>query len=235
MSRLTWDDRQYYGGADRGVVYPRSGEVEVWNGLIAITEKPKDIRQRVRYRDGVRVLNARFEDSYFASINCFTYPDVVLGARTVFNMAYRVKKANGYEIHLIYNAIASIPGGAYKQHNEVSTFTLDISTKPEPMPMLRSPSAHLIVDTSAAYLPAVEIFENLLYGDALSEPRFPQPDEIAVMFDINALFKVIDNGDGTATISAPDEVFEWLSETQAIVDWPYVNSVSEDTVRLRNF
>lgn len=234
MSRLTWAERDYQSGSDRGVLYFHAGEVEVWNGLITVTEKPTDIYERVRYRDGVRFLNRRAEDSFSATIECFTYPDAVLRAQSVFDMTYRVRTAKGYEIHVVYNAIARAPGGKYTQ-NDASTFSFDISTRPMPMPLLRKPSAHLIIDTAAAYPPAVGEFEKLLYGDDHSEPRLPRPDEITSIFDVNALFQVVDNGDGTATISAPDEVFAWISETYAIANWPYVNEVDEDTVRIRNF
>lgn len=235
MSRLTWDDRNYDLGADRGVVYLHNGEVEVWNGLTAVTEKPSDIRTRVRYRDGVRSLNQRAEDSYSATVECYTYPDAILGARTAFDMSYRVRTGKGYEIHLVYNAIARSTGAAYKQQDDLTPFTIDILTKPRVMPLLRSPSAHVIVDASKAYPPAVAAVETILYGDDHDEPRFPNPEDLVPIFDVNALFKVVDNGDGTATLTAPDDVFEWLSATEADVDWPYVNRVSEDTLRIRSF
>lgn len=235
MTRLTWDDRQHYGGCDRGVVYFQNGEAAVWNGLTAVTEKPSDLRTRVRYRDGQKSVNQRVEDSFSATVECFTYPDTVLGARTVFNMSYRVQTLKGYEIHLVYNAIARVTGAAYQQEDQITPFTFDITTKPRPMPLERMPSAHLIIDTSTAFPGAVAEIEAVLYGSDVIQPRFPVPDDLVPIFDINAYFTVIDNGDGTATITAPDEIFEWLSETQAIADWPYVNSVDEETVRIRNF
>lgn len=235
MTRLTWDDRQNYGGCDRGVIYFHNSDVQVWNGITAVTEKPSDLRTRVRYRDGQKSLNKRAEDSFAATVECFTYPDAVLGPRTVFDMSYRVNTAKGYEIHLVYNAIARVTGGAYKQENEVTPFTIDITTKPRAMPLLRLPSAHLVIEASKAFPGAVAEVESTLYGGDETEPRFPTPEELVPIFDLNAYFTVIDNGDGTATITAPDEIFEWLSETQAIADWPYVNPVDEDTVRIRSF
>lgn len=235
MSRLTWEDRDYQDGVDRAAVYIHGGNVNVWNGLITVTEKPSDIRQKIRYVDGVRTLNYRAEDSYASSVECFTYPDVMLGARTVFDLTYRIKTLKGYQIHLVYNAIARSPGKGYRKENDPGTFTLDISTKPRAMPLLRSPSAHIVIDTAQAYPPVVDLFEDLIYGNDDDSPRFPDPDELIPLFDVNALFQVVDNGDGTATISAPDEVFDWLSDTQAIANWPYVNPVDANTVRIRNF
>lgn len=234
MSRLTWTERKYYSGVDRGVVYSRSGSVEVWNGLISVAEKPSDIRTRVRYMDGRKTVNQRSEDSFAATIDCHTYPTVLTKTRAEFDLTYRVKTNNGYEIHIVYNALGRFAGGLYAQ-NETTPFTFDIFTRPKEMPLLRKPSAHLVIDTSLAYGPVVDKFEEVLYGTDLAEPRLPGPEEVVDIFDVNALFQVVDNGDGTATISAPDEVFAWFSATYAIVDWPYVTTVDEDTVRIRNF
>lgn len=235
MSRLTWSERKHYSGLDRAAVYSRTGSVEVWNGLISVTEDPSDIRERVRYRDGRKIINQRSEDSFKATAECFTYPDILVNPRATFNLTYRVKTSKGYEIHLVYNAMFQVKPGKYAQEDEVTPFNLVISTRPEPMPLLRKPSAHLVIDGSVAYPPVVTAFEDFLYGDEELEPRFPSPDELVTVFDVNALFQVIDNGDGTATLSAPDEVFEWLSSTHAIADWPYVNQIAEDTVRVRNW
>jgi hypothetical protein len=234
MSRLTWTERKHYGGVDRGAVYSRNGSVEAWNGLISVTEKPSDIRERVRHRDGMKTINQRVSDSFSATAECWTYPQLLSNHRTIFDFSYRSRTSTGYEIHLVYNALAHMTGVQYAQ-DEASPLTFDIWTRPRAMPLERMPSAHLIIDSSEAYPPVVAAFEDLLYGDGESDPRFPDPEELITIFDINALFQVVDNGDGTATISAPDEVFEWLSDTHAIADWPYVNNVDEDTVRIRNF
>ena len=234
MSRLTWTERKHYGGVDRGAVYSRSGSVEAWNGLISVTEKPSDIRERVRYRDGKKTLNQRVSDSFSATVECWTYPPLLSSNRVTFDLSYRTQTSTGYEIHLVYNAMAHITGTQYNQ-GEASPLTFDIWTRPRPMPLERMPSAHLVIDSSEAHAPVIAAVEDLLYGDSDSEPRFPTPDELIPLFDINALFKVIDNGDGTATLDAPDWVFEWFNSYEGQADWPYVNVVTEDTVRLRNF
>lgn len=235
MSRLTWDDRNYSSGADHAVVYPRNGEIVVWNGLTEVTEKPSDIRERVRYRDGVRSVNQRAEDSFAATVVCFTYPDAVSNPRSVFDMSYRVKTGKGYEIHLVYNAMARSTGGVYKQGDVLTPFTLDIFTRPRAMPLMRMPSAHVVLDASTAYPSAIVEVEKILYGDDHTDPRMPSPDDLVPIFDLNSYFQVVDNGDGTATLIAPDDIFEWLSATEAEVDWPYVNRVSDDTLRIRSF
>lgn len=234
MSRLTWTERKHYGGVDHGVVYSRNGSVETWNGLISVTEKPSDIRERIRHRDGQKTINQRVSDSFSATVECWTYPQLLSNRRAIFDFSYRTQTSSGYEIHLVYNALANITGTQYAQ-DEASPLSFDIWTRARAMPLERMPSAHLIIDSSDAFPGAVAAFENVLYGDVDVAPRFPEPEELITIFDLNSLFQVVDNGDGTATLIAPDEVFEWFNAYEGRADWPYVNQVTPDTVRLRNF
>lgn len=234
MSRLTWEQKDYSAGVDRGALYFADGEVVPWNGLISVDENTGELNSSVRYLDGRRIVNRLTDDAFTASVDCYTYPERLDRHRGIFDMSYRSAKGSGHEIHLIYNALARV-GKAKYVYNAASSLQLDIATRPRPMPLLRAPSAHVIVDTSLAYPPIVDALEDILYGTADVAPRLPNPEELAELFDVNALFQVVDNGDGTATLTAPEEVFHWLSETHARVDWPYVNQVDEDTVRLRNF
>lgn len=219
MTTLTWNERKHYVGVDHGVVYSKTGSVAVWNGLMSVVEKPTDIRERVRYRDGRRFVNHRKEDSFAATVECLTYPEGLLSSRSTFDMSYRVKTSSGYEIHLVYNALAYASSKTYAQ-NEVTPFTFDISTKPMLMPMNHAPSAHLIIDSVQTSSDALSALEKILYGEEYSDPRMPLAEELVDVFDVNALFKVIDNGDGTFTLEAPDEVFKWLGDTLFEVDWP---------------
>lgn len=234
MTRLTWTERKHYNGVDRGVLYSQDGSVEVWNGLTTVTQSPEDIRERVRYRDGIKTVSHRSEDSYSASIECFTYPDMLLDRRRPLNFTYRTQTNKGYEIHLVYNALFQTPAGNYTQRDP-SPFSISAWTKPNPMPMQFAPTAHVIVDSTLTYSGALTAFETLLYGDELQEPRLPLPEELVDLFDINALYQVIDNGDGTFTLDAPDEVFEWLSATEFSADWPNAVYLDSDTYVVRNW
>lgn len=249
MSRLTWTERDYSAGVDRGVVYSRAGSVEAWNGLISVTEKPVDIRTRVRYRDGERTVNHRSEDAFAATIECFTYPDSLVQSwsnpNTAFDFSYRTKKAAGHEIHLVYNVIPRLAGAQYVQAQaEATPFMFDIYTKPRPITQgqgelrrLFGPTAHLIVDTTDAAPDVVEGLEAALYGLDDFDPMMPSPQQVFSIFDINALYSVTDNGDGTFTIEAPDEIIEWLSATQFQASWPDPAStyLNETTYAIANW
>lgn len=246
MSRLTWTERDYSAGVDRGVVYSRAGSVEAWNGLISVAEKPVDIRTRVRYRDGERTVNHRSEDAFAATIECFTYPDSLVQSwknpNTAFDFTYRTKKTGGYEIHLVYNAIPRLAGGQYVQA-EATPFMFDIYTKPRAIvdsadpPQAFAPTAHLILDSTDAAPDVIEVMEAMLYGIADFSPLMPSPNQVFSMFDINALYSVTDNGDGTFTLEAPDDTIDWVSATEFKADWPdpataYLN---EDTYTVRSW
>lgn len=234
MTRLTWTEGKHYGGVDRGVVYSRSGLAQVWNGLISVTEIPTDIRQRVRYRDGVKIVNHRSEESFSATIDCFTYPDSFLDTRMPFDMSYRVKTSKGHEIHLIYNAMAQVKTNKHSQLDP-SGIAISVWTRPNPVSLGYAPTAHLVIDETLAYPPAFAAFETVLYGAVDSDPGIPSPNEVFNLFDVNALYKVIDNGDGTFTLEAPDDVFEWMSATAFEADWPTAVYLDSDTYTVRNW
>lgn len=57
--------------------------------------------------------------------------------------------------------------------------------------------SHFIIDTEVAYPETIVAFEKVLYGDDETEARLPSPLEVFDIFEANARFRVIDNGDGT--------------------------------------
>jgi hypothetical protein len=64
--------------------------------------------------------------------------------------------------------------------------------------------------------------ENVLYGTEDTPARLPEPEEIMELFIENALVKVTDNGDGTVTISGPDEAIYLWTTGQYKINWPSV-------------
>lgn len=237
MTRLNWSlVRDYEIGVDRGVFYPRDNAAEVWSGLVSVTENTADISERVRYVEGRKIANFRREDSFSATVSAFSHPSSFLqNPRIPFGMSYRVETAKGYNIHLVYNALAYISGRNYGQADNPEPISFDISTVPSAIPEM-SPSAHLVVDTVNAYPGSISQLEDILYGiDAGAEGRLPTPSEVFDIFELNAMFKIIDNGDGSFTMDAPDEYIEWLSATMAEADWPRVTYLNTDTYAIRSW
>lgn len=215
--RLTWDVRSFEDELDRGSIYLQNGGVKPWNGLISVNEKPVEVASRISHLDGVRVANERSEESFSATIEAFTYPDEVLHRRP-FGLSYRTRINESHKIHLVYNVLARMTERTYAQ-DEATPFSFDISTRPVPIPGAK-PGAHLIVDISKANSATIFDLENVLYGYESGQARLPLPAEVIELFDAHVLITVIDNGDGTFTVSGPDEVVRMLDDTTFMVDSP---------------
>ncbi len=231
MAKLTWDEANYDTGLDRGVFFSPEGEAEAWSGLISVGEKPVTLRELIRYQDGVKILNRRAEDSFSATVTAFTIPSIYVDQKE-FGFSYRTQSSRGPKIHLVYQARMKQPG-TVRKYGDVSTFKFDISTRPVVVPDAKA-SARLIIDTEFAYPEALSNFEDMLYGTDELSPRLPSPSEVLGLFEDYALYKVIDNGDGTFTLEAPDNMIEMLTASLFEVDWPRVVYLDEHTYYLRN-
>lgn len=232
MSRLRWDDRDYDFGLDRGVLYLPNTSGVAWNGLISVDETPSEDTERVRYIDGVKTLLQRRSGEFSGKIEAYTYPNslenvIASRGRMPFGFSYRVTKPNGYLIHLVYNATIS-PGGFSWDQSEITTFSWTFTTKPEYVPVGRV-SAHLIIDTSKAYSTTVEDFENVIYGDDSAAAYLPSPTVVLDIFEENSIVRVIDHGDGTYTVTGPDDVIQMLDSTSYSIDWPSAVMIDADT------
>jgi hypothetical protein len=228
MSKLTWDTRDYELGLDRGIYFPKIGLAEAWNGLLSVDEPAEDISSLVTYRDGIKVIDHKAPGSFAAAISTYSLPFSFLSnLKTPFGFSYRVKTEKGYRIHLVYNALAHIADAKYIQR-EPTPFSFSISTVPIVIPYGK-PSAHIMIDTGIAWPEAVSDFEAILYGTLDSDPRLPLPEEVYSIFDVNALFRITDNGDGTYTMDGPDSAFDWIDPTMVGVEWPRVVYVDYET------
>jgi hypothetical protein len=188
--------------------------------------KSVDLKTRVRYIDGEKYVNQRSEASFQASVKAFSLP-ASFDPRKSFSFSYRVMTGTGSKIHLVYNAMATTPTQTHEQERP-GPFGFDISTMPVPVPE-SNPSAHLIIDTTYAWPEVMSVFEDILYGSESQTPRMPLPSEILDIFEVNARYRVIDNGDGTFTLEMPDEDLDWISPTLFETYWPkivYIDSES---------
>lgn len=224
MARLEWVV-DYDAGVDRGVVYSADGYATAWNGLVSVQESPSDLRTIFTYRDGIKIANIRAEDSFAAGIECLSYPEELSGNREV-GISYRV----GTKIHLVYNARAKI-GDREFVHEDPTGFSFDITTRPAPIPGAR-PGSHLIIDTEKAWLKTVGILEDILYGTTTDAPRFPSPAEVITIFEENALLRVIDHGDGSFTVTAPDAAITMIDDTTFEITWPSVIFLGTDEYKI---
>lgn len=227
MARLTWI-ADYDAGVDRGVVYSADGYAFPWNGLKSVQESPSDQRTIFTYQDGIKMVNVRAEDFYAASVECLSYPEELVGRREV-GFSFR----QGSKIHLVYNVRAKLGDREFK-FDEPTGFSFDLTTRPVGIPHAR-PSSHLVIDTERAWVEALEALENLLYGTETDIPRFPMPDEVIAMFEANALLQVVDHGDGSFTVTAPDAAINMIDATSFEITWPSAIFLGTDTYKISNY
>lgn len=237
MSRVIWDDvgeKTFRTGVDRGMLYVPGNDGVPWNGLTSVAEKASGGSATPYYIDGVKYQNVSSPEEYGATISAFTYPDefaVCDGTAEVdtglfirhqprkpFSFSYRTLLGNdvlgsdyGYVIHLVYNALAnpsSRDGKSISATPDAETFGWDISVLPPAVTGFYA-SGHLEINSTIMHPGALAEIENILYGTDTANPRMPDVPEMLTIIAANASSSVVDNGDGTFTITAdPDALVD---------------------------
>lgn len=239
MSRLVWDEinaRELYYGVDKVVVYPHNRSPVVWNGIKEISEEPEDADATVYYYDGDSYVKQRTAETFAATIRAITYPDV-LDLDEMFDLVYRVQVGNGYDIHLVYNARLSPTQVSRETIDDTATtadFQWKLTAVPEPVDQLRA-VAHVIVNTEDAPATSRSYVTDLVYGTDSTNPRIPHLPELISVFETNAVFQVVDHGDGSWTATGPDEYFEFLDGTSFIIKSPSARWLDSESYRLSNW
>lgn len=232
-NRLSWSvAKPYYeSGVDRGVFYPRVGPGEAWQGLTAVNEDD-DSENSAVYIDGQKIVNRRTAKSFSGSIEAYTYSDSfeeeVFTARRPkpFGLSYRIQTGRSYKLHLVYNVLVA-PSPVTREHeDEVNPFQWGFSTTPV-LVTEGQMGAHLVVDVENAYPWTVEALENTLYGTDVSQPSLPSPLEVFALFEANSLLIVTDNGDGTYSVTGPDDAILMLDADTFEISWPSAQLASE--------
>lgn len=231
MTTIVWDEpgeRVFEAGVDRGVLYVTGQPGVPWNGLISVSENPSGGSPTPYYFDGVKYLNVPSREEYGSTIEAFTYPDefsicdgkvmvrnglyVQHQPRKPFGLSYRTKIGNdvsgidyGYQIHLIYGALATPSKKDYKSLSDTvatTNFSWDVSLLSPDFPGYL-PTGHLIIDSREINPSVLSAIELMLYGSADIDPQLPPLSELIDMIDADPNLTVVDNGDGTFTVSSP--------------------------------
>lgn len=201
MLDLEWDalgERYYEYGLDRGALYFGSAPPIPWNGITGFEESTEAGATSVLYRDG-RIYLAEVDASDFSgSLTALFYPqefsEYVGIAKASdglyvdnqkpkrFSFSYRTLVGSGaiddlfgHQIHLVYNAVASIGTRSRKtmtENQELTEFNFDIACTPVQLPGHR-PTSHYIIDTRGMDRYRVDYIEAILYGgryDVITEP-----------------------------------------------------------------
>ncbi len=236
MTKLVWGnllDRVYKVGVDRGVVYS-GGNATVWNGLTSVKENTVDSELTDGYYNGDKYIQERTPEGFSGTIEAFTYPDQVDNPYTKFDLTYRTMLNVGYEIHLVYNVRASsknVERSTFQAQAEAALFGWDISSVPVPLADVRA-SSHLIINSNDVLPGILSALEDTLYGTESTAPSMPTGPAVITLFDTMAIFRVVDNGDGTWTATGPDDWFEMLDSTTFQIVTPSAEYLDPDLYKV---
>lgn len=249
MSKITWGDvgsRFYENGVDRGVLYVTGLDGVPWNGLTSITENVTGGVAKPYYIDGEKYLNTTSREEYTATLTAYTYPDefelcdgsapVRIGflatnqTRQPFGLTYRTMIGNdlapgaGYKIHLIYGALASPSQKAFKTLStgqDPDDFSWSITSLPPAIDGFKRTS-HFVVDSRKIDATTLSGLEDILYGTDSTAPRLPTVTEITDLIDVGNHLTIVDNGDGTFSMTAPDAALVMLDIGNFQITWDTV-------------
>lgn len=248
MTKIVWDavgTRFYESGIDRGVLFIGSNPGIPWNGLTSITDNTTGGSAKAYYVDGEKYLNSIGREEFEATLTAFTYPEefepcngssslrpgmlLTHQKRTPFSLSYRTMLGNDadsghYRIHILYGLLASSSNRTYKTLSdsiEVDDFSWTLTSTPSIFDGFRRTS-HVIIDTRATEAFMVSEIEDILYGTTGISSRLPTVAELLDIFDTNNALVVVDNGDGTFTLTAPLSDLFMLDDSIFQLTWPTV-------------
>lgn len=208
MTKLSWGQpgqRRYETGVDHGVLYI-GGVGFAWSGLVSVREGHSGGENRAYHVDGIRYANRVTLEEFEATIEAYTYPEefaacdgtkslgsglfVTQQRRREFGFSYRTQIGNdlegleyGYKIHIVYNALATPSDRSYESVSNSTKpflFSWKIVTKPPVLDFV--PTAHFIIDSRTTPDGLLSQIEDILYGNAVEEPRLPSANELAFLF-----------------------------------------------------
>lgn len=184
------------------------GDGVAWNGLTGVTQSPSGAEATPLYANNGKYLNLTSAEEFACTIEAYTYPDqfsacdgsadlgtakgVTVGqqARKMFGFSYRTILGNdvegndyAYKINLVYGCTAAPSERAYETVNdspEAMTMSWEVSTTPVNVTGMK-PTSTITIDSTKADPTKLAELEKILYGDEMTEPRLPLPDEIATL------------------------------------------------------
>lgn len=247
MTRVSWDNTtpSYTAGCDRGVLYLNNVGIP-WNGLVSVEEVSSSIVSSEEYFEGVRCLLPQLSEDFKGQVAAYTYPvefseyigyddnhDNAIEKR--FGFSYRTGDSKTGKIHLIYNVV-TLPLSDYEISSRYSTvnptlFNWVFETIPVAHAGIR-PTAHIYVDLSVLDDSIIANLESVIYGSGSTTAKLPTISELITILDPSNTVSVVDNGDGTWTITASDAIVYYTSADQFTINWGLATVVDANTYEL---
>jgi hypothetical protein len=257
MAKLTWDDpgeHFFEIGVDRGVLYVGDNAGVAWNGLISVDESPTGGDPTPYFLDGLMYLMVPTAEWFEATITAFQRPAafgpcdgsstgvngmIITGQRRQpFGLTYRTMIGNqedgpdhGYLIHLVYNAMV---GPSSRNHATMddgvnpAPYSWPVKAKPAVVPGYK-PTSHLIINSLTTPPDLLSDLEDVLYGSSLVAASLPTPEEI---FELGFGIIVIDNGDGTFSVTGPDSMVFLVDPDNYSITSPSLIFLDADTFEI---
>lgn len=233
MTKFVWNGppAAWFGpGIDRGVFFPKDSAPETWDGLISVNEA-ETVDSSVIYIDGMKVGNRNRFNDLVLTLEAYTYPLALDDNPESFALSYRSRiSEDHYQIHLIYNVKAkanAVTHTAVNDSPEPILFGWDLSTLAIDFAE-GAITSHVIIDTRFTRLEALAEVEEVLYGTDLVDPHLPTPEELIEIFESNAILRVVDHGDGTYTVTGPDEAIVDNGDGTFTITWPSAINTTPD-------
>lgn len=212
-----------------------------WDGVVSIVEDSPD-ELRTAYVDGEARSQSKRPQAFSGSIAAYTIPALlreelergysVLNQTRLVDFSYETNT----EIHVVYNAIF------YDNDFNYETLSDDVSpdvpsfsftTIPLQVPGGR-PSAHFIVDKSLTYPSAIQELIDTLRGTSTKDANLPGVTDLIAIFERNALFRIVDNMDGTWTATGPSSMISVTGDLFTITS-PTAMYISNDTYTISSY
>lgn len=209
-----------------------------WSGLTSIEENRSANGTQPYYLDGVKYIDLPSPSDYAATLKAYTYPDEFLPFDGVgdagnglyldnqvpqaFGLSYKTLVGNdvqstdyAYKLHFLYGLTATPTDKPYDSQSD-STNPIEFSwalnaSAPQLVPGFR-PTAHAWLDSRKTDPDFLAAMEDQLYGTDNSLAYLPSLTQLLQMMSQANLINVIDNGDGTFTVTTMFEGFISVDE-----------------------
>lgn len=194
------EQRLYHHGLDRGVLYRPEADAVPWVGLVSFDETTEGGTTELYYRDGEIFTTTVDPGDFRGQLSALMYPDefgecigipesapglyVDNQPAKRFSLSYRTLVGSGahgdlfgYQIHLVYNCLATIGVRNRRTVNNITTpmeFSFDVVCTPVKLTGYR-PTAHYVIDTRGMDTQMIANLEYILYGVSTEEAGITEP------------------------------------------------------------
>lgn len=236
MTALVWDptSRPFAEGVDRCVLY--FDTPIVWNGVTSVDEVANDAVGDPVYLDGIKILDSQVVEEFSLTVEAFTYPSefdqmITLQQHKEFGFTYRTMRGSYYQIHLVYNVLASPtedPTATLSNSIAPSVFSWTFTSSPVDVDGIRG-AAHFIIDSEFMRADVFAQLEANLYGSSTIDPVMLTIQELLYLQEGMTTIVITDHGDGTWTARGPSSAIIYTDPSDFAITWDTITIIDANT------